>query len=325
VYCYENTENGNTLDVYYTAGDYVTLAHGEYAFFVYDGSVWIAFPGASGSSGGDGFAITADSSFPESPAGQALHWHTGLEALFLYNGSVWIQTGGAPVGPATPTQPPNLLDSCELWLPASYITGLTSGDPVGTWADQSGNDRDAVQANSNLKPLYRYVSGTAYVEFDGSDDTMDVDMPSMSAWSVVLRVKWTVTGDKPIVQLWPDSGGGTVNGGIIGVADFGNYFGWWNSAANTFTHLDDVVDVRSDWHTIYITFSASSGATVKYYLDGVLTETLTNKSCFYEEAFTLRLARGNGYSDAQFRDIALYSRVLSESDIATLNDYFGVG
>jgi len=54
---------------------------------------------------------------------------------------------------------------------------LTDNDPVGTWADQSGNGRDLIQSTAGNKPLYKtnIINGYPSVRFDGTDDYMDVD------------------------------------------------------------------------------------------------------------------------------------------------------
>lgn len=62
---------------------------------------------------------------------------------------VTVNAGGGSQ-PLDPTTIPGL----GLWLDASQIIGLGDGDPVASWADESGNGRDAVQADETKQPTY---------------------------------------------------------------------------------------------------------------------------------------------------------------------------
>jgi hypothetical protein len=61
----------------------------------------------------------------------------------------------------------------NLVLDARYITGLSDGDLVGTWADRSGNGNDVTASGSN-RPTYKAAiqGGQPVLRFDGSDDRM---------------------------------------------------------------------------------------------------------------------------------------------------------
>lgn len=56
----------------------------------------------------------------------------------------------------------------SLWLKADALA-LNDGDAVGTWADSSGNARDAVQASAGNKPVFKtnILNGKPVVRFDG--------------------------------------------------------------------------------------------------------------------------------------------------------------
>ena len=66
---------------------------------------------------------------------------------------------------------PNKIAGLALWLKADAITGLSDGDAIGTWADSSGNGRNATQATAGAKPAYKtgIVNGQPVVRFDGGD------------------------------------------------------------------------------------------------------------------------------------------------------------
>src|SRR5688500_10633861 len=69
------------------------------------------------------------------------------------------QTGPAGVGNT---------NSNKIWLDASYISGLTNGARVSSWADRSGNVWNASQANGNNRPTYltNQLNGLPVVRFN---------------------------------------------------------------------------------------------------------------------------------------------------------------
>src|SRR5688500_14737648 len=71
-----------------------------------------------------------------------------------YSGIIGPSGGGGGGG----TSPLDLSD-LELWLPVSALSG-SDGDAISTWADQSGNSRDATGVQVlNSKPKFRTGGG----------------------------------------------------------------------------------------------------------------------------------------------------------------------
>lgn len=68
---------------------------------------------------------------------------------------------------------PDSLPNLALWIKADSLA-LNDGDPVGTWADSSGNGQNAAQSTGTRKPTYKTgtVNGFPSVRFDGSSDTV---------------------------------------------------------------------------------------------------------------------------------------------------------
>ena len=64
------------------------------------------------------------------------------------------------------------MTNLRVWLRADAITGLSDGDPVAAWTDQSGNTNNAAQAASGNRPTYQTsgLNGLPTVRFDGVDD-----------------------------------------------------------------------------------------------------------------------------------------------------------
>jgi hypothetical protein len=72
---------------------------------------------------------------------------------------------------STPTLPQVASATLLLDLEADTLS-LSDGDPVSTWADQSGNGHDFTQTG-NARPTKQTVSSYPAVVFDGVDDWMD--------------------------------------------------------------------------------------------------------------------------------------------------------
>jgi hypothetical protein len=91
---------------------------------------------------------------------------------------------GASISDSTPRVfSPSHLAGLALWLAAdsgvftdtARTTPSANGDPVGGWADQSTNGFHPQQATSGARPTYRTsVGGRPGIEFDGSDDWLDL-------------------------------------------------------------------------------------------------------------------------------------------------------
>lgn len=113
-------------------------------------------------------------------------------------------------GIAAPFSPSDIA-GLQLWLKADAITGLVDGDPVGTWADSSGNARDATQATAAAKPLYKVsiVNGKPVVRFDGVDDLLTVASFAQPAEWTAFAVAAKVTGTSVDAILNTDNGGGS--------------------------------------------------------------------------------------------------------------------
>lgn len=62
-----------------------------------------------------------------------------------------------------------------MWLKADSLS-LSDGDPVGTWADSSGNANNATQSTSAQKPTYKatILNSLPVVRFDGTDDNLNL-------------------------------------------------------------------------------------------------------------------------------------------------------
>jgi hypothetical protein len=76
---------------------------------------------------------------------------------------------------------PASLSGLAGWWKADQLV-LNDGDPVATWADQSGNSRDFSQATSAARPTYKtnILNGKPVVRSDGVDDYLNTTSFTMA-------------------------------------------------------------------------------------------------------------------------------------------------
>lgn len=82
---------------------------------------------------------------------------------------------------------PSDISGLKLWLKADAITGLSDGDLLSTWEDQSGQNNDATAAG-DLRPTYQTseINGLPIVRFDHSNDYMTTPSITMSSQTIFL-------------------------------------------------------------------------------------------------------------------------------------------
>ena len=97
-------------------------------------------------------------------------------------------------------QSPLYVPGVSLWLAGDQITGLSDGDPVGTWSDASGNGNNATQAVAAAKPVYKVniLNGKPVVRFAGVDDTLAmtdfIDLGTADHTLFIVATKTTEDG-----------------------------------------------------------------------------------------------------------------------------------
>jgi hypothetical protein len=89
-----------------------------------------------------------------------------------------------PVIPEIPSDFPALTN----WYRAKDISGVSNGDPLGSWPDSEGS-ADLASSGTN-RPTYQANSGQPYIEFDGSNDFIEGSIPTTTgSMSVILIVE----------------------------------------------------------------------------------------------------------------------------------------
>lgn len=91
----------------------------------------------------------------------------------------WLLTGQITASVVTPPFVPTDLSGLTVLLRADDITGVTDGTGLQTWTDTSGGGRNATQATSTQRPIYRSTAtgvvlpnSKPVLVFDGVDDRL---------------------------------------------------------------------------------------------------------------------------------------------------------
>lgn len=206
---------------------------------------------------------------------------------------------------------PRSLGSMHLWLSAAV-----NGNAGTTWADLSGNGRNATKVNS---PTYDTANGGA-VQFDGVDDHITVAsvtdslVSSTSAYTIGLWVRPTgnqnargifaiqnaVSSTAPFVLLQRNAGPLTTR--------------WLVNNAYPSSFVYSVPD--NAYSLLLISYNGNSSYTA--YLNGGNQQTYSG-GVFGSVPASLFLAQGfNGYFGGRIAEFYMWSSVLSASAVSSL-------
>jgi len=77
---------------------------------------------------------------------------------------------------------PSFLPNLIFWLDASKITGVSDGETISIWKDQSLQQNDAVMTTGSMQPTFALNNGIPVVRFDGTNDYLETinNMPGGS-------------------------------------------------------------------------------------------------------------------------------------------------
>jgi hypothetical protein len=221
-------------------------------------------------------------------------------------------------GAAGPTDPSTISD-LQLWLhPRSFA--LSGGDPISTWADSSGNGRNATSSGTN-RPTYRASGGSnnqPYAEFDGTTDQLDLPdfLTSYTAGHIFIVVK--VANDPPSSNVGPAVGEWSYLGGNQSHYPYSDgviYDNWATSVRKT---VGNPTPSLASWR-VYEILSKSGNWTA--WLDGTqIFNTGTNTVQF---GTTPKIAVNSGLSrmEGNMHEIIFFSRDINSTEIATVKTY----
>lgn len=235
-----------------------------------------------------------------------------------------------------PTDGP-VLDGLGLWYKAD--AGITASDNlVSKWADQSGNERHAVQSAAASRPtLVTSGLGKPAVSFDGFSDHMTFGMPmdGLSGLTIVLVANNTVPqttgsgGEGAAAMFWSES----LSWGALSVGVFQNSVNWRigttvsqsgspNYPGPAYTRPASIA--RDYTRNIVL----KNGADEWLYVDGQIVATVSGK-----ELATAGIDKDGGnlgrgviyptwyYYRGEILEALVYDRTLSEAEVAHIETY----
>lgn len=254
---------------------------------------------------------------------------------------------------------PSLISGLQIWLDSSDGSTLyqssggslaaSDGDPVGYWADKSGNGRNALQSDGTKKPAFKLsqVNGKPSVRFDGVNDYLQSTIGIRpNEWTLFIVAKKNVSGQNYFCACSDSSGSGhsrylEFSGGYPSSNNFwflvggrasasANTFEGWTTSAST---IDTVNFFQanysfrlSDTPNVLLRKSQTS-VTVLRTLGNDLTE-MNQNSIFKFGIGCLGEYVTDGFLDGHICELIVYDSRLTESQKAGceiyLNSKWGV-
>lgn len=222
------------------------------------------------------------------------------------------------------------------WFKASAITGLSDGDAVATWEDDSGNNYDLTQATAGNRPIYKTnVFGTGpAVRFDGVNDflaTSTLTLNTFDEITIGIRFKPLSTGatgqliaetgtDYSAIQGWR----------LLRYISHGIQFASAASGSSFATYETSAVSNNSTANIVgWIDRAQSSANEIRAYRNNVdaglgpygganLSGNWSNAVLHIGGKASMG---GLSYLHADVAEIVIYSRALNSTELADLEDY----
>ena len=213
---------------------------------------------------------------------------------------------------------PNELSTAVFrWYDAGQITGLSDGDPVSQWDDESANADHAVQTTGASQPIYKtgIINGHPVVRFDGSNDRMRL--------SKILDTSGAVGHIFVVVK-------GNGKAGILSTRS-GTTTGWslrFNSTTDLlYYHSDEtpnisysiadqfnIIEVRRNGLDVQIGANGTLGATST--ISGYTASAASNTFIGYESSGS------SEYLNGDIAENVIYASLLSSADRLDLISHF---
>jgi hypothetical protein len=236
---------------------------------------------------------------------------------------------------------PDDVSGLALWLKADSLT-LSDTDPVSTWADSSGNGRDATQTLTK-RPLYRtnQKHGLPGVVFDGTDDclvTAAIDLTGTDKLTLFAVVSASATGTHVIVEMSANLTGQVdsfvldrATNNTIEAAHVGNIGSQASNSGGTITTTPRLVTAIHDKGASLIATEEVSawvgGIPYQWYAYSVNTDSRTglsnNTNSFGNRVLNIG-ARNNGASlplNGTIYELVIYGALLTGPQIAGIEWY----
>lgn len=218
---------------------------------------------------------------------------------------------------------PSTVSGLVAWWKADSLA-LNDGDAVATWLDSSINGRDATQATSGQRPVYKasIINGKPVVRFDRSLSQKLAFTPVSLSSGVTVFIVAAVTS----VTQWggPLTWQAASQIGFLMPSDLASSWqphmterladgteGLHSKTALTYDASPRVYGWRSDY---------TAGGTTPYIDAGAVTRQTGTSGWGSVEAF---IGKGFDHFTGDIAEILVYNGVLSDTDVASIQDYLG--
>jgi Tc toxin complex TcA C-terminal TcB-binding domain/ABC toxin N-terminal region/Neuraminidase-like domain/Concanavalin A-like lectin/glucanases superfamily len=235
-------------------------------------------------------------------------------------------SGGGKLGSDVVRLPePTDVTGCQLWLRADLGVTTSAAGLVTAWADQTTNGNDAAQATQSAQPralAASGVGGAAGIDFDGTDDFLEIDALTNSSDDLTIIVVHHQR-DATNTQTLLSAASSTLAIHAVTAANDKNGF----SPAGTEVEFASGAALVGDQITTMVLNSAS-GATL--YRNGVSTDTATYSTSADWSANDVVLGgETSAFFDGIVSEVLIYDRVLDAEELAyvhgLLESRYGLG
>ena len=222
---------------------------------------------------------------------------------------------------------PRSISGLAMWLDAADTSTVTldGSSNVSTWADKSGNGRDATQATTTRRPSYAAtVNGRPVITFDGVDDQ--------------LRSSYVNTGTEMSVFMTfaKDAAGGTSNTfsrifamfDTVDTADWNTLTGisyHWDRAGNVVRVMRNSLAIAPVTAPSYGTFTTCgfrrNGTAITNWLAASTNTGTTASNTFSSTHVAVGGNNADGYMNGRIGEVIVYGRAVTDTEADTLIAY----
>ncbi len=211
---------------------------------------------------------------------------------------------------------PSDIAGLVLWLKADAITGLSDGDPITTWVDQSGEGNDAT-ATGTTRPSYQTneLNGLPVARFDGVSDVMQIGSPLTLAhpYTIFYVGKYNSVDDTQLRRIIASF---TVNWLM------GPYQGVWQWYSGDGSGFADPGPDATDGAWVIHAVRADTASGTHFVWD-LITETAPFSAARATPDAVGNIALGGGEpADSDVAEVVVYDTELSDGDRDAVVAYF---